>query len=165
MRRGLPLLAVGAGSLAFAVPAFAGIDAPARAVVVQATRVSAVPILEFVWPAQGIITTPFYLHGHDGIDIASLRSSTIRAAAPGVVEATGYTTGYAGYGNIVLVRVSPTMITLYAHLSSCSVKPGDTVNAGQAIGIAGCTGICYGTHLHFEVRISGTPADPMRWLS
>ncbi|MEI8105685.1 MAG: M23 family metallopeptidase [Actinomycetes bacterium] len=120
--------------------------------------------LNFVWPAQGTITTNFALHYHDGIDIGMLRSSTIKASAWGIVEATGYPIGYEGYGNVVIVRVSPTLITIYAHLASYSVRPGDRVLAGQPLGVAGCTGICSGTHLHFEVRLNSTPIDPMQFL-
>ena len=149
-------LAACAVVLALAAPAFA------RPVT---STVTAPPLLSFVWPAQGTITTPFIPYGHDGIDIGMLRSLTVRAAAAGVVELVGYPVGYEGYGNVIVVRIAPTITAIYAHLSSYSVKPGDKVIAGQAIGIAGCTGMCTGTHLHFEVRISGTPVDPMRWLS
>jgi murein DD-endopeptidase MepM/ murein hydrolase activator NlpD len=149
-------LAACALALAFAAPALAS----------PATRsVSSIPVLSFVWPAQGTITTPFIPYGHAGIDIGMLRSLTVRAAVAGVVELVGYPQGYAGYGNVIVVRVNSTMETIYAHLASYSVKPGETVEAGEPIGVAGCTGLCTGTHLHFEVRISGTPVDPMQWLS
>ena len=118
----------------------------------------------FVWPAQGIVTTSFYRWGHDGIDIGMLRTLTVRAAAPGVVELAGQPAGYEGYGNVVTVRVAPGVVTIYAHLSSWSVKTGDKVAAGQPIGIAGCTGYCTGTHLHFEVREGGTAVNPLQFL-
>jgi murein DD-endopeptidase MepM/ murein hydrolase activator NlpD len=121
--------------------------------------------LGFVWPAQGTITTPFTLHVHDGIDIGMLRTLTVRAAAAGTVELVGQPYGYAGYGNVVVVRVNPDVITIYAHLASSSVKVGDSVLPNQPIAIAGCTGICTGTHLHFEVRVDGTPVNPMQFLS
>lgn len=118
----------------------------------------------FVWPAQGRITTPFVPHGHAGIDIGSLSDLTIRAAVWGVVEKVGEQPGFDGYGNIVLVRVTPNLETLYAHLQSWDVKAGDPVVANEPLGIAGCTGICTGTHLHFEVRDDGAPVDPMQFL-
>ena len=121
--------------------------------------------LSFVWPAQGTITNPFTLHIHDGIDIGMLRSLTVRAAAAGTVVLVGQPYGYEGYGNVVVIQVSPAMITIYAHLASWSVKVGDAVLPNQPIGIAGCTGICTGTHLHFEVRVDGTPVNPMQFLS
>jgi hypothetical protein len=121
----------------------------------------------FVWPATGTITTPFGptdMGFHPGIDIGMLRSLDIRAAASGVVTATGYTTGFEGYGNIVLVNVGGGLQTLYAHLSRVRSHIGEHVVPGELLGIAGCTGSCTGTHLHFEVRLGGTAVDPMRFL-
>ncbi len=80
-----------------------------------------------------------------------------------VWPAQGY--GYVGYGNVVIVRVAPTIITIYAHLASWSVKPGDKVLPSEPIAVAGCTGICTGTHLHFEVRVTGVPVNPLQFLS
>jgi len=125
--------------------------------------------LVFVWPAQGVITTPFHPAAgpghHDGIDIGSLRSPTIVAAHSGRVLHVGYTTGFEGYGNIVDVEVAPGVETLYAHLSAMRVHVGQRIEAGEVVGTAGCTGICYGTHLHFEVRRGGAPIDPLAFLS
>ena len=120
--------------------------------------------LEFSWPAEGTVTTPFTYY-HHGLDIGMLRSLDVRAAAPGTVVSVGYTTGFEGYGNIVLVQVTPNVVTLYAHLSSYKVHPGQTIARGQLLGIAGCTGYCTGTHLHFEVRENGVAVDPRTFLS
>ncbi|MGH3049457.1 MAG: M23 family metallopeptidase, partial [Gaiellaceae bacterium] len=121
----------------------------------QAAQRRASDALTFEWPAQGAITTPFIqtpsFH-HDGIDIGSLRSTAIVAAHDGRVVHVGYTAGFEGYGQIVDVDVAPGVETLYAHLSAMDVRVGDEVKAGQRLGTAGCTGICTGTHLHFEVR-------------
>jgi murein DD-endopeptidase MepM/ murein hydrolase activator NlpD len=114
------------------------------------------------WPARGTITTPFGVGGHPGIDIGILRSLAIRAAAPGRVRLVGEHQGFEGYGRIVLVDVGGGYQTLYAHLSHASVRPGEEVAADQQLGIAGCTGWCTGTHLHFEVRLRGAAVDPMR---
>ena len=149
-------MAVCALVLAFAAPAFAS---PAT------SSTAAVPPASFLWPAQGTITTPFIPYGHAGIDIGMLKTLTVRAAAAGVVELVGYPVGYEGYGNVIVVRVTPTMTNIYAHLASYSVKVGQRVSPGDAMGVAGCTGMCTGTHLHFEVRMSGTPVDPMQWLT
>jgi murein DD-endopeptidase MepM/ murein hydrolase activator NlpD len=116
----------------------------------------------FVWPARGTITTPFIPGGHPGIDIGILRSLTIRAAAPGRVQLVGERRGYEGYGKIVLVRIGGGYSTLYAHLSRFRVHPGMEVQAGQKLGVAGCTGWCTGTHLHFEVRFRGRAVNPGR---
>ena len=114
------------------------------------------------WPAQGTITTPFIPGGHPGIDIGILRSLTIRAAAPGRVRMVGERQGFEGYGKVVMVDVGGGYQTLYAHLSHIRVHPGQELEADQRIGIAGCTGWCTGTHLHFEVRLHGQAVDPMR---
>lgn len=116
-----------------------------------------------VWPASGTITSPFGDdHGryHPGIDIGMLRSLTVRAADPGVVENVGEPSGFSGYGNIVEVRYGR-YDELYAHLSSWHVKVGQHVWAGEPMAIAGCTGSCTGTHLHFEVRLHGKAVSPL----
>ncbi len=121
----------------------------------------------FVWPASGTITNPFGITDmgfHPGIDIGMLRSLDIRAATAGVVAAVGYTTGFEGYGNIVLVDDGSGLQTLYAHLSQPRARIGEHVVPGQLLGIAGCTGSCTGTHLHFEVRLHGTAINPLRFL-
>jgi murein DD-endopeptidase MepM/ murein hydrolase activator NlpD len=118
----------------------------------------------FDWPAQGTITTPFIPGTHEGIDIGELQSLDVKAAVWGIVEKVGEQPGFDGYGNIVLIRVTPDLETLYAHLDSWSVKPGEAVFANTPLGIAGCTGMCTGTHLHFEVREDGQPVDPMQFL-
>lgn len=158
MGRGGRFLAACAVTFALAAPALAS------------TRVAPPTLgfttrnIGFVWPAQGVVTTSFYRYGHDGIDIGMLRTLTVRAAAAGVVELVGQPVGYEGYGNVVVSRVAPGVVTIYSHLSSWSVKVGDKVTAGQPIGVAGCTGYCTGTHLHFEVRESGTAVNPLQFL-
>lgn len=132
-----------------------------------AARTAALPLHSFVWPASGTITRPFgddYMGFHPGIDIGMLRSLDVRAAAAGVVTAVGYATGYEGYGNIVLVNVGSGLQTLYGHLSSLHAKVGERVVPGQLLGIAGCTGFCTGTHLHFEVRLHGKAINPVPLL-
>ena len=119
--------------------------------------------LSLVWPASGTVTRGFGWDGgefHEGIDIGILRSLDVTAAAPGVVEAVGETQYFEGYGNIVLVDLGDGIEALYAHLSELGVKPGDIVETGQKLGVAGCTGYCTGTHLHFELREDGTAFDP-----
>jgi murein DD-endopeptidase MepM/ murein hydrolase activator NlpD len=116
----------------------------------------------FVWPAKGTITTPFIPGAHPGIDIGILRSLTIRAAAPGRVRLVGERHAYEGYGKIVLVNVGGGYTTLYAHLSRLRVHAGEEVWAGEQLGLAGCTGWCTGTHLHFEVRFQGKAVNPAR---
>jgi murein DD-endopeptidase MepM/ murein hydrolase activator NlpD len=71
--------------------------------------------------------------------------------------------GY-GYGYYVIVRHGDGSETLYAHLSAIYVSLGQYVGQGEIIGAVGCTGWCTGPHLHFEVRIGGTPVDPLAYL-
>lgn len=152
---------------AVAVPAAAkpiGVTSHARhahhAVVRHVTRAQ---LLDFAWPASGTVTTPFTSY-HHGLDIGMLRSLDVRAAAPGKVVAVGYVTGFEGYGNIVVVQVTPDIVTMYAHLSADKVRVGQDVRKGELLGIAGCTGYCTGTHLHFEVRQNGVAVDPRQFL-
>jgi murein DD-endopeptidase MepM/ murein hydrolase activator NlpD len=119
--------------------------------------------LSLQWPAQGTITSPFGHDGarwHPGLDIGILQSLDVRAAEDGVVALAGYMEGYDGYGAIVAVQHRYGYSTLYAHLSQPLVHPGQRVLAGERIGIAGCTGWCTGTHLHFELRHQGVAMDP-----
>ena len=120
--------------------------------------------LELRWPAEGTITGPFgYDAGrwHPGVDIGILRSLNVTAAAPGRVVEVGEPAGFSGYGRIVQVDVGEGWTALYAHLSKPLVRVGALVTAGQELGIAGCTGWCTGTHLHFELRRDGVPTNPL----
>jgi murein DD-endopeptidase MepM/ murein hydrolase activator NlpD len=119
--------------------------------------------LSLQWPALGTVTSPFGHDGyrwHPGLDIGILQSLDVRAAADGVVTLAGGAPGYDGYGIIVAVEHRSGYMTLYAHLSQPLVLAGERVRAGQVIGIAGCTGWCTGTHVHFEVRHDGLAIDP-----
>jgi murein DD-endopeptidase MepM/ murein hydrolase activator NlpD len=122
------------------------------------------PGLSLAWPAAGTVTRGYGWDGgdwHPGIDIGTLRSLDVTAAAPGVVTATGYVSPtYDGYGQVVVVDMGYGLEALYAHLSSVGVEIGQTVTTGQKLALAGCTGYCTGTHLHFELRDIGTAFDP-----
>ncbi len=82
------------------------------------------------------------------------------AAAPGRVVQVGEPYGFFGYGEIVEVDVGAGYETLYAHLARPLVRVGAEVATGERIGVAGCTGFCTGTHLHFELRRAGVAVDP-----
>jgi murein DD-endopeptidase MepM/ murein hydrolase activator NlpD len=124
------------------------------------------PGLSLVWPADGTVTRgfgydPVMGEFHTGVDIGSLVSLDVRAAGPGVVEQVGYVEpAFDGYGQIVLVNMGDGIEALYAHLASVGVRVGELVFPGQKLGIAGCTGYCTGTHLHFELRSDGAAFDP-----
>jgi murein DD-endopeptidase MepM/ murein hydrolase activator NlpD len=147
--KGLRLVFAGAAALVCAAPAAAHTD-DGRGLYLQ-------------WPASGTVTRGFGPDGsewHPGIDIGTLRSLDITAAATGVVEAIGYAPQYEGYGAVVLVDMGHGLEALYAHLSAIEVEVGDLVVTGQKLGVAGCTGWCTGTHLHFELRDRGVAFDP-----
>jgi murein DD-endopeptidase MepM/ murein hydrolase activator NlpD len=117
-----------------------------------------------LWPAEGTLTSPFGPRPggfHPGIDIGSLQSLTVRAAIGGRVVTVGEQAGYDGYGNVVVVAIGGGFTTMYAHLARPLVGAGDDVLTGEVVGIAGCTGWCTGTHVHFELRDRGTPMDPL----
>jgi murein DD-endopeptidase MepM/ murein hydrolase activator NlpD len=149
-----PLLCALVLPLVVAAPASAHTDAPRQ--------------LAFSWPADGTVTSPFGRDGarwHPGIDIGTLRSLRVTAAAPGRVARVGEQPGFEGYGTIVEVDLGGGYTALYAHLSATSVHRGEQVTAGEPLGTAGCTGWCTGTHLHFETRLDGRPFDPAPLLS
>jgi murein DD-endopeptidase MepM/ murein hydrolase activator NlpD len=98
---------------------------------------------------------------HEGIDLGAAAGTPITAAGDGVVVSAG---PMGGYGNATLIDHGSALATLYAHQSVVVVQAGDPVTKGQLIGAVGCTGLCTGAHLHFEVRVNGTPVDPFGWL-
>ncbi|MBA3384843.1 MAG: M23 family metallopeptidase [Actinobacteria bacterium] len=120
--------------------------------------------LELDWPADGRLNSPFGWDGgrpHAGLDIGVLRSLDVHAAEDGVVTRVGWIAGYDGYGMIVEIQLNERYSNLYAHLSKATVRVGQNVRAGDRLGLAGCTGRCTGTHLHFELRDREVPIDPM----
>jgi murein DD-endopeptidase MepM/ murein hydrolase activator NlpD len=119
--------------------------------------------LSFSWPVAGTVTSPFGRDGyrwHPGLDIGILQSLTVRAASPGRVLDAGYLPGYEGYGNVVVVDLGDRFTALYAHLAEPLVRAGQRLTRGERVGIAGCTGWCTGTHLHFELRYRDQAMDP-----
>ncbi len=123
--------------------------------------------LTLAWPADGTITDgygPRWGRMHLGLDIGILERLDVRAATSGTVTASGWLTGYEGYGNVVTLDSGGGYSTLYAHLSTSQVVPGQWLDEGDPIGQAGCTGSCTGTHLHFELRRDNAPVDPAPYL-
>jgi murein DD-endopeptidase MepM/ murein hydrolase activator NlpD len=104
------------------------------------------------------------LRPHHGIDYGMLRSLAIRSASAGEIIGAGYLTSYEGYGMVVVVDLGDGHTLIYSHLTRVAVATGDTVEPGDPIGTAGCTGVCYGTHLHFELRRNGKPIDPTPYI-
>lgn len=128
---------------------------------------------EFIWPVDPRnprITSGFGNREHPvlgrdifhtGIDIAGNHGNPAFAARAGRVRFVGQ---ISGYGNVVTVVHSHNLKTLYAHLSDHSVRPNQFVEKGEKIGEIGSTGHATGPHLHFEIRISGEPVDPLEYL-
>jgi murein DD-endopeptidase MepM/ murein hydrolase activator NlpD len=117
-----------------------------------------------IWPVNGPVTSPFGMRWgrmHEGIDIGVGYGTPIHAAGSGRVIYAGW---MSGYGNLVAIDHGRGLSTAYGHQSRIAVSNGQTVSQGQVIGYVGCTGHCFGPHLHFEVRINGTPVDPMGYL-
>ncbi|MBA3653775.1 MAG: peptidoglycan DD-metalloendopeptidase family protein [Actinobacteria bacterium] len=98
---------------------------------------------------------------HTGVDFDASEGTPIHAAADGVVVSAG---PQGGYGNATIIDHGNSLATLYAHQSRIAVAAGQSVKRGQVIGYVGHTGYATGPHLHFEVRVNGTPVDPMRYL-
>ena len=100
---------------------------------------------------------------HKGIDIARPTTYTIVAADTGRVVFAGYDGGY-GYGNLVAIDHGNGMTTVYAHLSSVTVKKGQVIEQGKRIGTMGKTGWVTGIHLHFEVLVNGSYKNPTNYI-
>lgn len=122
-----------------------------------------------LWPAEGEITSGFGYREfkgrrefHTGIDIGVWYGTKVRATKDGLVVAAGWE---PGYGWSVEIRHEMGYSTFYAHLSHYFVEAGDGVKAGDVIGLSGDSGNTTGPHLHYEIRLNGTPVDPMKYLS
>ncbi|MFA6074507.1 MAG: peptidoglycan DD-metalloendopeptidase family protein [Negativicutes bacterium] len=123
-----------------------------------------------IWPARGPITSPFGwrihpIYGssifHSGIDIGADYGDTIAAADSGVVI---YSDWMSGYGKTLIIQHANGITSLYGHCSALLVSVGQRVSKGQAIGRVGSTGNSTGPHLHFEIRVNGSPANPGNYL-
>ena len=119
---------------------------------------------QLIWPVNGPVVSPFGMRWgrlHAGLDIAVGSGTAIRAADSGRVVLMGWV---GGYGNYTCIQHNASLSTCYAHQSSFATSNGANVSQGQVIGYVGCTGHCFGDHLHFETRINGSPVDPMGYL-
>lgn len=128
----------------------------------------------FIKPIYGRITSPFGWRRHpifnsrsfhSGVDIGGPYNGNVRASNAGRVIYAGW---YGGYGKVVIldhgqVNGTPTT-TLYAHLNSTRVTPGEYVSKGQVVGYEGTTGYSTGPHVHFEVRVNGRPNNPLNYI-
>jgi murein DD-endopeptidase MepM/ murein hydrolase activator NlpD len=129
----------------------------------------------FLWPTDGQFTSPFgwrmhpifhEMRFHAGIDIGAAYGTSVWAADDGTVVYAGEA---SGYGTLVLISHGTVggkdITTGYAHMSALLVSVGQHVSRGEQVGRVGNEGNSTGPHLHFEVRLDGTPVDPLGWVS
>jgi murein DD-endopeptidase MepM/ murein hydrolase activator NlpD len=121
-------------------------------------------------PVRGILTSGFgtrsdpMTHGpglHQGVDIAAAAGQPVFAAADGLVMLAART---GGYGEAVYLAHGLGISTRYGHLSEIDVHPGQKIHRGDMIGRVGSTGRSTGAHLHYEVRLDGTPVNPLAYI-
>ncbi|GAA2660103.1 LysM peptidoglycan-binding domain-containing M23 family metallopeptidase [Streptomyces vastus] len=126
----------------------------------------------FTMPVEGAtVSTPYRMSGgmwssgyHTGVDFAAATGTSLKAVGAGTVVSAGWG---GAYGNQVVIKLSDGHYAQYAHLSSLSVSQGQSVTAGQQVGLSGATGNVTGPHLHFEIRTTpdyGSDVDPLAFL-
>jgi len=123
-----------------------------------------------LWPVDGRLLSFFgrrddpFSSGfafHAGVDISAPTGTPVKAAADGVVIHTEY---WGAYGRTVVVDHGRNVQTYYAHLSRFSVIAGQEVHRGDIVGLSGASGRATSPHLHYEVRLSGSPVNPYPYL-
>jgi murein DD-endopeptidase MepM/ murein hydrolase activator NlpD len=118
----------------------------------------------FIWPVHGVLTSGYgwrWGRMHEGIDLAVPVGTPVVAAAAGTVIVAGW---FGGYGNLVVVDHGNGFSTAYGHNTSVTVGVGQFVAQGQLVSYSGSTGHSTGPHVHFEVRVNGSPVDPLGYL-
>jgi murein DD-endopeptidase MepM/ murein hydrolase activator NlpD len=98
---------------------------------------------------------------HAGVDLAAPEGTPYKAVHAGTVKLAKW---FGGYGNAIIIDHGDGVETIYGHSSKLLVKVGQKVNAGDVIGLVGNTGHSFGSHVHLEVHVDGTPRDPIPWL-
>ncbi len=124
-----------------------------------------------MWPLDGRLLSPFGARTdpfsgegaiHTGVDISAAIGTPVRATADGIVAFAGW---MSGYGHLLVIEHENGMRTYYAHLSSFEVVPGQEVRRGEVVALSGASGHVTAPHLHYEVRIGGTPVNPYPYLA
>ncbi|MEU8438551.1 LysM peptidoglycan-binding domain-containing M23 family metallopeptidase, partial [Streptomyces sp. NPDC029216] len=150
-----------------------GSAAPSRGLKQSAPAAQSAPASAagFVAPVSGGVSTAYRTPGamwssgyHTGVDFIASTGTTVRAVGAGTVVSAGWG---GAYGNEVVIRHADGKYSQYGHLSQLNVSTGQTVTAGQAIGLSGATGNVTGPHLHFEIRTGpsyGSDIDPLAYL-
>ena len=131
----------------------------------KAVYVKPAPIVgtgQLLWPVPGGVITQYYSSYHKALDIAAPAGSTVIASAAGVVTWSGWRDN--GGGLVIAIDHGNGIVTVYNHLGALWVAAGATVAAGQGIAAVGCTGVCTGPHVHYEVVVDGVIVNPLRYL-
>jgi len=144
------------------LPAPNGVGSTSGVGVSTTTRAPNPAPAALLWPVPAGSISQYYHAGHLALDIAAPYGSQVSAAQSGVVTSAGWRNNGGGY--VVSIDHGNGMITVYNHLGSIWVSPGQYVGAGQGIGGVGCTGMCTGPHVHFEVIVNGVIDNPLRYL-
>lgn len=137
----------------------ARLDAPTPST--QITRTQG----DLPWPVQGAITTTFNRRDgvhYNGIVIQASAGTQVNAVHTGRVVFADW---MRGFGNLLIIDHGDQIMTLYAHLQQFSVRPGQQVSRGDEIGRVGDSGGQSSNALYFEVRQSGKPINPQRWIA
>jgi murein DD-endopeptidase MepM/ murein hydrolase activator NlpD len=136
---------------------------------VRRLMVKTAPVVpRFTWPISPVSVTSHFgarehpilgeARDHLGVDLAARRGQAVAASAPGVVLNAGWN---GSHGYQVEIQHAPRVFTRYSHLSRVLVEPGEIVERGDVVGLAGDTGLATGVHLHFELWKDGRPKDPL----
>lgn len=118
----------------------------------------------FTMPCSGTLTSGFGTRNgkmHNGIDIGAPSGTILHCSASGTVTFAGW---QDGYGNLIIINHGNNIETRYAHCKTISVKKSQKVTVGEKIGEVGSTGRSTGPHVHFEIRLNGTPMNPQTYL-
>lgn len=134
---------------------------PASSTGTTSSAPAAAGSIKLIWPAAGSVLSRFDGSKNKGIDISGQMGDAVKASADGKVVYAG--SGLPGYGNLVIVQHNDTFLTAYAHNSKLLVQEEQTVKQGQAIAQMGNSDADR-VQLHFEVRRSGKPVDPLTYL-
>ncbi len=123
-----------------------------------------------IWPVNGVVKSSFGRRSdpfsgesavHSGVDLSAPVGTPVKVTADGVVETV---TTAGRFGRLVVVDHGGGLQTYYGHLSQFLVVPGQEVRRGETVALSGATGRVTGPHLHYEIRIHGTPVNPYNYL-
>lgn len=136
------------------------VEAEKTVAVVNGTRLAVTPLDGTITSRFGVVSR-IRSGAHTGLDISRPVGTDIKAAGDGTVTFTAYS---GSYGNLVKIDNGNGVETWYGHCSKIYAKVGQKVSAGDVIAAVGSTGNSTGPHLHFEIRINGTPINPQKYM-